>query len=159
MLFAPTYHKLREQALQLDTATFGLTPAPGGIYGVLGEFGFAEGVATVVALADGSVSMYFSGGGGSIGLGQHEGPREAARALLAEAPSALSAAAKDAAFPLPQAGEVRFWFLTMGGPVTVSATEGELPASKLARLHELLQELLTQIRLVNQKKRTPVGEA
>ena len=154
MLFAPVYHRLREQALQLDTATFGLTPAPGGVYGVLGEFGFAEGVATVVALADGSVSMYFSGGGGSIALGQHEGPRTAARELLDEAPGVLSLAVKDAAYPFPQAGEVRFWFLTMGGPVTVAATEAELPSSRLAKLHQLLQDLLTQIRLVNQQKRS-----
>jgi hypothetical protein len=156
MLFAPVYHRLREQALQLDTSTFGITPAPGGVYGVLGEFGFAEGVATVVALADSSVSMYFSGGGGSIGLGQHEGPQKAAQALLREAPHALPLAVKDAAFPFPQAGEVRFWFLTMGGPVTATTTEQDLSdgSSKLSKLHTLLQDLLTQIRLVNQQKRT-----
>lgn len=56
---------------------------------MLGEFGFAEGVATLVALANSSVSMSFSGGGGSIGLGPHEGPQKAAQALLHGAPGAL----------------------------------------------------------------------
>jgi hypothetical protein len=154
MLFAPAYHKLRDQALKLDPSILGLTPMPGGVYGVLGEFGFAEGVATVVAVADGTVSMYFSGGGGSIGIGPHEGPRKAAEALLREAPDALPLAVKDAAHPFPQAGEVRFWFLTVAGPVTAAATEQELShgTSKLARLHELLQDLLTQIRLVKTRR-------
>ena len=153
MLFAPAYHALREQALKLDTAALGA--GHGGVFGVLGEFGFPQGVATVVALGDGTVSVYFSGGGGSLGLGQHEGPRKAAEALLEEAPSALPLAAKDPALPLPQAGEVRFWFLTAGGPVTVAASEAELAAgtSPMTKLHGLLHDLLTQIRTTGQAGR------
>lgn len=153
MLFAPAYHVLREQALNLDPAAIGADH--GGVSGVLGEFGFPQGVATVVAIADGTVSVYFSGGGGTIGLGQHEGPRRAAEALLREAPSALPLVAKDPALPLPQAGEVRFWLLTAQGPLTVATTEAELAAgtSPLTKLHGLLHDLLTQIRTTSQTKR------
>jgi len=153
MLFAPAYHALREQALKLDPAALGVSH--GGVHGVLGEFGFPQGVATVVALADGTVSVYFSGGGGSLGLGQHEGARKAAEALLQEAPAALPLAAKDPTLPLPQAGEVRFWFLTAEGPVTAAASEADLGAgtSPLAKLHGLLHDLLTQIRTVGRSKR------
>jgi hypothetical protein len=154
MLFAPAYHALRNQALALDAAALGIATDTR-VFGVLGEFGFPQGVATVVALADGTVSMYFSGGGGSLGLGQHEGPRKAAEALLREAPAALPLAAKDPGLPLPQAGEVRFWFLTNEGPVTAAATESELAAgtSPLTKLHGLLHDLLTQIRTTGPAKR------
>ena len=35
------------------------------------ETGYPEAVATLVGLADGTTSMYFSNGGGMIGAGQH----------------------------------------------------------------------------------------
>ena len=37
------------------------------VWGVLMELGLEQGVATMVAFADGTVSLYFSGGGGIIG--------------------------------------------------------------------------------------------
>jgi GNAT superfamily N-acetyltransferase len=39
----------------------------------------------VVAIADGTVSLYHSSGGGVIGAGAHDGPRRAGQALLSVA--------------------------------------------------------------------------
>ena len=63
---APIYSNLRAQALTGSRAAFGLEPtspdAPA--WGVLMEIGFPEGTASLVAMSDGSASLYFSGGGG-----------------------------------------------------------------------------------------------
>ena len=43
------------------------------------ELGLAEGTATVMTVADGSVSLYLSSGGGVIGAGEHAAVDDAAR--------------------------------------------------------------------------------
>src|ERR1035437_6926854 len=70
---ADVYAGLREQILRLDPATAGMSQRPGGpiVWGALMEMGYPNGVATIVALADGTTSMYTSTGGGIIGGGAH----------------------------------------------------------------------------------------
>src|SRR5260221_10737211 len=79
-VLAEPYKHLRAQALQLNAAEVGSAdPA----FGVLMETGYPEAVVSLLALADGTASLYFSNGGGIIGSGQREGPAVAARALVA----------------------------------------------------------------------------
>jgi hypothetical protein len=71
---ADVYRDLRQQVLTLDPAKIGLPSSDKNqIHGVLMETGYPEAVATLVTIADGTVSLYFSNGGGIIGVGQHEG--------------------------------------------------------------------------------------
>src|SRR5687767_10439095 len=60
---------LRNQALQGTPTAFGLEApsSPTQPWGVLMETGFPEGWYSLVALSDGSASIYLSSGGGSIG--------------------------------------------------------------------------------------------
>ena len=62
------------------------TAGPTDLWGVLMETGYSSGVATLVALADDTVSLYYSTGGGAIGLGPNDGPRRAAQLLLRTLP-------------------------------------------------------------------------
>lgn len=74
---APVYQELRAKAFgYLDDAIPPELPS-----GVIMETGYAEGVATLAALSDGTVSLYFSNGSGTVGAGQHAGPAMAARQL------------------------------------------------------------------------------
>lgn len=149
------YLALRDQVLKLDPASIGVARAslPGGVFGVVTEMGLGVGVATVVAIADGTVSLYFSGGGGTIGLGPHEGPRRASAALLKEAPRFIPNAVRTSEFPLPAPNRVRFYFLTFAGVLTAEAADDDLQAGKnpLSPLYQLHQTLLTEIRLVSQR--------
>ncbi len=68
------YQGLRAQILGLDPATAGLQQGSVDrvVWGALMETGYPRGTATLVALADGTTSLYLSGGGGIIGGGSHE---------------------------------------------------------------------------------------
>ena len=68
------------------------------------ETGYEEAVATLVAVADGTTSLYFSNGGGVIGAGTHAAVAEASRALLETGRDALPALAPMEDPPLPDVG-------------------------------------------------------
>jgi hypothetical protein len=80
------YQGLRAQILGLDPATAGLRQGSVDrvIWGALMETGYRRGTATLVALADGTTSLYLSGGGGIIGGGSHEAVATATKEYLAE---------------------------------------------------------------------------
>src|SRR4029077_10438111 len=65
------YLGLREQALNLKREKIGLpTPAkPTQPWAALMDWSLGSGTATVVAISDGTASVYLSSGGGSIGGG------------------------------------------------------------------------------------------
>ncbi len=75
---------MRDRALGMTPADLGLAPSAARphVFCAVMETGYEEGVATLVAVADGSVSLYFSKGGGVIGGGSHESVRGAAAAFL-----------------------------------------------------------------------------
>jgi hypothetical protein len=119
------YLGLREQALHFSREKVGI-PAPtnkADAWGVLMDWGVQSGTATVVAMADGSASIYLSSGGGSIGGIGKEPIREAAKRAVAAAVQAKSSAHPTATYPLPHTGEVFFYFLTDDGVFTASASE------------------------------------
>lgn len=75
---------LRDEAIRVSADDIDLAPATalGRVWGVLVEIGYPEPVATLVALSDGTTSLYFSNGGGVIGAGEHAAVRDAASHLL-----------------------------------------------------------------------------
>ena len=65
---AEVYSDLRKQVLSLTSEQLG-TNSP--VLAVLMETGYPEAVATLVSVADGSSSLYYSNGGGIIGAGEY----------------------------------------------------------------------------------------
>src|SRR5512140_657648 len=65
------FHDLRMNALTRGPAEFGISRDryPEDVWGILVEIGLEEGSLSLVVLADGSTSLYFSSGGGVIGAG------------------------------------------------------------------------------------------
>jgi hypothetical protein len=119
---------LRNQALGVDAATLGLRPTTpyARVWGVLMETGYPEGVATLVAFGDGTASLYFSGGGGIIGAGEHAAVREATQAFLREADEHFAGFVPTATTPLPAVGRVRFYLRTFEGTLVGDASEQDL---------------------------------
>jgi len=156
---ADVYTGLRQQLLTLDPKTIGLSPTSNRVWAILMETGYPEAVVTLAAIGDGTVSLYFSNGGGIIGVGQHEGPRRACLALLVAAPGFLSYAQPTTDFRLPVTGRTRFVFLTFDGAFAAEAAEDDLgnKRSPLSPLFYKAQDVITEARMAEGKTRAEQG--
>ena len=119
-----------------------------GLWGVMMETGYDKGIATVFALADGTASLYFSGGGGHIGMGNVPGPRAAAHSLLQSATPFLTKCDLTVETPYPLKGRTRFYILYDRRILTAEGAEADfgnnrLPLSPLFhKTHALIGEML-----------------
>ena len=104
----------RDTLLATTAAQAGVAPVRG-VWGVLMERGFAKGVATVVALADGTATMHLSTGGSVVGGKTYPPAHEAAQKLCERAADALGETVTTREFPAPTKGHVRFYVLTPDG--------------------------------------------
>ena len=135
---------LRSMALRLTPAQAGAEARPGEPFGVIMETSFDRGTASLVALADGSASLYFSTGGGVIG-----GRADAAKRCVATAATLLEhlTPIADDAFPSP--GRTRFHVLTPEGRVGGDVGTEELAGGTypLSQLFFAGQDVITELRL------------
>lgn len=76
------------------------------------ETGYPGVVATLVVLADCTVSLYLSKGSSIIGAGQHPAVHQSADAFLRAAESLHSQLEPISVFPPPSEGETRFYLRT-----------------------------------------------
>lgn len=149
---ADIYRDLRHQVLTIKPSEIGLSQATSSeVWGVLMETGYPEAVATLVTMADGTVSLYFSNGGGIIGVGEHEGPRKARESLLSAAQKYIEHAKQTNDFPLPKEGNTRFYFLTYDGVFTAEHKEDDLGNERLplSPLFFEAHEVISQARIVD----------
>lgn len=122
----------------------------GDLYGVLMEFGLEDGVATLAALGDGGVSVYFSGGGGFLGAGENDVVARSARRF---AQTAMRFVEEDLAghpsgLAFAEPGETKF-FVLIGGIVlsfVASTRDLERGLHPLGPLHRAGHALLTEVR-------------
>ena len=115
------------------------------------DWGVSNGTATVVAVADGTVSIYLSSGGGSIGGGQgHVAIREAGQKFLSLSKESLPQMQKTTEYPLPDKGQVYFYVRTATGVFTARTSQEELNSRThpLRSLGDAAQEIITQYRQI-----------
>jgi hypothetical protein len=149
------YFGLRNMMLQGSRAKFGIpaTAKATDPYGVLMDWGMKAGTATVVAIADGTASVYLSSGGGFIGGGQsHESMRAAAKKTVELANEVQPLMHQTTTYPLPQRGQVAFYVLTDAGVFTASASDEEMRnhTSPYYKLGDSAQTIVTEYRLSQQ---------
>ncbi|MBU0505655.1 ankyrin repeat domain-containing protein, partial [bacterium] len=156
------YLGLRNQVLSLDPVQIGFQSDKDNspLYGILMETGYSDAVATFVAIGDGAVSLYFSNGGGIIGLGEYEGPRKACFSFLSYAEQFISQLRPTKEFPLPQKGQTIFYFLTVNGVLTAEAKEKDLgnDRAELSPLFHKAHDVITQARLVEEERARDFSE-
>lgn len=113
------------------------------------ETGYPEAAVTLVAVVDGTASLYFSNGGGIIGAGEHENVRPASQKLVAMAGAFVESMEIVDSFPLVTPGNTSFYIVTSTGVHTYSAKEDDLgeERDRLSPLFHQGHELIGQMRI------------
>jgi hypothetical protein len=147
------YAGLRSMVLEGTRANFGLAPGadPAQPFAVVTDWGGADGTNTIIAVADGSASVYPSSGAASIGGGQsHESIRKAALATVAAAGSIQPLTHATTQYPLPARGQVLFYLVTDSGVFTATASETDLDGhrSPLSPLAAAAQSIVAEYRQI-----------
>ena len=153
---ADIYSQMREQVLKITPDQLGIKLTDSKtLLAVLTETGYDRAVATLVTVADGTVSLYFSNGGGFIGAGQYDRPQKACESFIAFAKAYIGKAAFVKEYPLPSEGAVRFYFITSGGIFVLEEKENTLGnnQSPLSPLYFKAQEVITEARIADEKLR------
>jgi hypothetical protein len=148
---AEIFRGLRNQVLALAAKDVQGTPLPTGVFGALMEFTAGQTWVTLVAVLDGTTSLYFGSGGGIIGGGKSEIVRKANHLFLETAGRFVSSFTKVSDYPLPKPGHVHFYVLTSSGVfASEEVEESELTTVRkgLLPLYAAAQNVITQIRLV-----------
>ena len=144
---------MRDRALRTRRAEIGMADPPpdAPIWGLLMETGYPDATATLVALGDGTTSLYLSSGGGVIGGQAHEPVRQANAAFRMNAKRLRPNFRPTTAFPLPNEGRTVFYALTDGGVLTAGAPTVDLGEGRhpLAPLFHAGHDVLTQLRLIS----------
>ncbi len=119
------------------------------------DWGVPTGTATVMALADGSASIYLSSGGGYLGGQKEEAVRRAAIQAIEVAREYPSEMRTTTEYVLPATGEVIFYLLTDSGALIASEKEVELhnPEHPLSKLGNAMQNIVTQYRILEEYKK------
>ncbi len=149
------YVELRDAVFNIKPQQLELSPLePDEPYGILMEYYIDETVVTLISLTTGDASLYFSTGGGAIGGVNHQSVREVAKKFVTESKNYSSQMQKTNSYPLPAAGNVRFYVLTPEGILTLETSEQELGEQKstLSPLFNAGQEVITALLLVTDKK-------
>jgi hypothetical protein len=152
---AAAYQHLRSQAFSVDRASAGIpAPSPDApVWGVIMEMGFPNGTATLLALADGTTSLYYSSGGGVIGGQGYESVRRANAALLAEANRLVSRMTPTSTCPLPAARTTTFYARTDSGVLAGGGADEDLGHGRhdLSSLLRAGHGVLTELRLLTER--------
>jgi hypothetical protein len=143
-----TYAGLRRMVFQLSSvASDKESRCERSVVAVVMEFARPNAVVSLVAVADGTASLYFSNGGGVLG-GNSKSVRIAALDFVELAAHAYGVMEQANSYPFPSYDSVRFYIITSGCVLTAEVAEGSLVQNEsiLSRLFWKGNELISMIR-------------
>ncbi len=153
---ADAYLGLRDRLLQTAPGDVGISPTADApqVWGVLLEMARGDATVTVVALADGTTSLYTSTGGGVLGGGAHARIAAASKALVRLADAHLAAFPAVDAVSLPDAGRSALVVLTYAGPRRVEEADGVLSGDRgpVSAVYAAAQNVITELRLQEESR-------
>ena len=117
MEVASVYLELRDAITRVSPVEHGLAPTADlpRVWGVLVDVGLPPGLVTVVAIADGTTSLYLGNGGATVGVGVLPQVADPARALMAAVESVADQLPDGWDITPPPAGWVQVIALTFSG--------------------------------------------
>jgi hypothetical protein len=147
---------LRSQALTIGAAALNLAPSAElpHVFGVLMDTSMQSGTATLLVLADNTVSLYLSSGGAMLGCGGHEHAARAGRRLLLTAESHLEVFEAGQPDAIPAPGQILITVRTHTGPLRARGAEQDLgqgrhPASPV---FHAAHDVITELRLLDEQR-------
>ena len=149
-----TYSALRRQVLSIRRAEVGI-PKPNSeapVWGVIMETGYAEGTATLIALDDGTTSLYLSTGGGVVGGHAHQDVRQANSEFVEAANRFYRHLELTRSFPVAAEGHTVFYTLTDTGVLTGGGREEDLGLERhpLSPLFHAGHRVIAQLRSISE---------
>ncbi len=151
--------ELRTKILTTNPSEFELVPTKEfpRVYGVLMDWPVDDQTVTVVGMSDGNASLYTTSSFGVIGGVGHETVRNAAKDFVKKAEALFDLTQPTADHSYPGPGQIRFYLLTFQGLRFVEAPGKEISEgnSQLSELGNMAQHLITELRLVSEKKENP----
>lgn len=126
---------------------------------ILMETGIERGSYSLVAIADGSASLYFSNGGGIIGAGEYPEVRKIVIDFLKLSKNYSDLLQKTSNYPLPKRDRTRFYIVGINSVVSAEFKEDDLGNERLPLSPLFLKghELISAIQFVD-KKRAEEGQ-
>lgn len=138
---AAIYLELRDAITRISPVEHGLLPTAElpRTWGVLVDVGLPAGPVTIVAIADGTTSLYLGNGGATVGVGTVPRVRELAASLLRAVDAAVPILPPTWELPVPPPGWLQVVALTYEGMLLGRATIPEVasldhPLSDIWRL-------------------------
>lgn len=143
--------------MSADPTTLGLDPAGAPVWAGLVDMATGAGTATLVVVADRTVSLYTSSGGAVLGAGEHASVARLVVPFLARMEECLDWLEPAEELPLPPPGHVRLSALVWGTPPARSAVKREKAlVAGLDPVHSGLYRaahtVLTEIRLLDEAR-------
>lgn len=119
---------LRNQAFSIDPSLFGNeTPSSETeLFAAMMEFGSSGTIVTLLAVIDGTTSLYFGNGGGLLGAGRNAEVRKNAVSFIDLASQFIPVAEVAKSFPLPNQDCVNFWMIGRDAVYGITCDEEEL---------------------------------
>ncbi|HUA28943.1 MAG TPA: hypothetical protein VMC03_08650 [Streptosporangiaceae bacterium] len=150
------FQGLREKILTVDPAEVGLDrfSQDHKVWGALLETGYPRGTATLVALTDGTTSLYLSTGGGVIGAGTNVRVAAATRAFLTAVENDLGLLTPDQGSEVPAEGRVFIRALTYQGRYSAEAAEADLGYGRhpLSAVFHAGHGVITELRIMDEAR-------
>jgi hypothetical protein len=152
--------RMREMLLAMRASDLKLTPTEQlpHVWAALLDIGMAGGSASIAVVADGTVSMYTSTGGGMIGAGQHASVHAPAARFLKTVEAIHESLEPASSAPVPGAGEAAVIALTYEG---MRRGHVELrvmsPKDPLARAWVAGQDVITALRELQESMEKKTG--
>jgi hypothetical protein len=141
--------------LSAKPADFGLTPTPElpRVWAAMMEWQVSNALVSLVAVAEGSTSLYFGTGGGILGGGEHESVRRENRKLLMFIEKSLEMFVSIDSPLEALKGSVAFAVLTYGGFRGARDREERITQQKspLWPVYYLGQGVITALRLATER--------
>jgi len=140
------YSGLRERAFLLRPEQIGISlENERQVYAAIIDIRLQNALATLVCSIDGTISLYYSNGQVSIGLGEEEEIRKTGISLLISAGQCLSAMEKTNIYDIEPA-EMNVFLLTRDDVYFTKIEKGKLSVREIQFLNFLIQNVFTAIR-------------
>ena len=155
---ASIYLDLRSRVLKLEKEDCG-DIGDRKVIAVLMDTGYLEAAVTLVSVFDGSASLYFSNGGGTIGSGKHENVKSASQKLVTLSEKYFKRMKEVKEYPIASPDYTTFYVVTTEGVFTYTTKEADLGEGKdeFSPLFYQAHEVIGQIRFAEEKMRSEQG--